>query len=269
MAKSKLTEEQRAAAVKMYQDGSNLYEVASKFGIDHSSVYHLLKQRNIPRRSHRLAFDQNFFNRIDTEDKAYFLGYLYADGYHYDKKYVIKIFLHPKDKIILQRFSDMLSYQGEIKLDRRKSGREYYGLVLNSKIFSEDCNKLGLTRKKSKTLTLPSFDQVPEHLFHHFIRGYFDGDGWISFGKSRAEVGVISSTGFVNSLQTFLREKLGTTGTVKDHPSKGIKILRFSSRRKIVNFMDWIYSSSSIFLHRKRGKYEDYRLSFKNTKNYA
>lgn len=34
-------------------------------------------------------FNHNYFKTIDTEEKAYILGFLYADGYNSDKQVVI------------------------------------------------------------------------------------------------------------------------------------------------------------------------------------
>ena len=60
---------------------------------------------------------------------------------------------------------------------------KYYQLSLRSKIICEDLKKLGCLQKKSKILVFPTESQVPKNLIHHFIRGYFDGDGSVWEGK--------------------------------------------------------------------------------------
>ena len=122
-------------------------------------------------------FNDDYFETIDTEDKAYFLGLLFADGNVYTARNRIQITLANEDAYILKAFADCIGYTGKMYIDREK----YSKLILPSKKMCADLTRLGCTPNKSLTLQFPT--EVPDELMHHFIRGYFDGDGHISKDK--------------------------------------------------------------------------------------
>lgn len=73
----------------------SIAKVAAQFGITADRVLSILKKNNIPRRSssesHKLPVDSNFFHEINTEEKAYWLGFMYADGYVTNRTMGIKL----------------------------------------------------------------------------------------------------------------------------------------------------------------------------------
>ena len=77
----------------------------------------ILKKNNIiPRNksiANRIYFcDDNYFEKIDSKDKAYFLGLLMADGNKY--KNTVRIELQEKDKSILELFKKYIEYEGNL-----------------------------------------------------------------------------------------------------------------------------------------------------------
>ena len=142
--------------------------------------------------------DETVFDNIDNQDNAYFLGLLYADGCNYDNTGVIKIDLIERDVKTLESFKDFLKYNGTIKY--YKSETKIIGgvscicqpscrLSFRSKIISENLTKYGCTSNKTYTLMFPSEDIVPNNLIRHFIRGYMDGDGGISYWVDNENTG--------------------------------------------------------------------------------
>ena len=201
-------------------------------------------------------FNDDYFETIDTEDKAYFLGLLFADGNVYSARNRVQITLANEDAYILKAFANCIGYTGKMYIDREK----YSKLILPSKKMCADLTRLGCTPNKSLTLQFPT--EVPDELMHHFIRGYFDGDGHISKDKKLVKpyyhINITSSKCFVERLKELLLENLIETGNLykryKDREqSAHTTMVRNKSAKQ---FVEYIYNNASLFLTRKRNIYE-------------
>ena len=193
-------------------------------------------------------FNDDYFEKIDTEDKAYFLGLLFADGNIYTKRHRVQITLVNEDAYILKKFADCIGYTGKMYIDREK----YSKLILPSKKMCDDLTKLGCTATKSLSLKFPS--GVPKHLLHHFIRGCFDGDGHVSKRGKTFNVNFTSSEYFINDFIKILEsldiEHTGSRKRYTDAIESAHQIyIRATSARK---FFDYIYKDSIMFLTRKK-----------------
>lgn len=161
-----------------------------------------------------LKRNHNYFDVIDTEYKAYILGFIYADGSIYQAKkgnrqLRMNIVVQEGDGNILEKLGEDIE---GIKV------RESYPLSISKNnwkkravlAFSSDliCNKLieyGCFINKSKVgMRFPS-KQVPEHLMHHFIRGFFDGDGSVTIHKTKYKG--------VNTNSTYFQRKIAFCST--------------------------------------------------------
>jgi hypothetical protein len=204
-------------------------------------------------------FDQSYFDVIDTEDKAYFLGLLFADGNVYMKRNRVQITLANEDSYILDKFSQCINSSAKLYLDKKI----YSKLILDSKTLCQSLIKLGCIERKSLTLKFPSEEQVPKHLLHHFIRGYFDGDGHISKDKKLVNpyyhINITSSEGFIQSLKDKLIENgIIPAGTYKRYKDKEVSAHTMMVKSKSAKvFLDYLYKDSTIFLTRKHKVYEN------------
>lgn len=163
-------------------------KIGKIFNLDASKIWTILVKNNIPRRQRnkRSHFNENYFEKINTEAKAYFLGFLLADGCIYEDPNPNKnrhwqkqmyLGLHVSDEDILK------SFQAELELTKKlKYGntRPSVILCLTSDKICNDLDKLGVTSRKSLTANFPNHELIPENLMNHFIRGLFDGDGCLS-----------------------------------------------------------------------------------------
>jgi hypothetical protein len=202
-----------------------------------------------------------------TEEKAYFLGLLYADGYtcirkQYENRattsYLTGINLKENDKYILETLSILLF--NKIKLSKiiYKDGRggNAYSLNIYNKKICTDLINLGCVPRKSLILKFPTSDQVPDHLINHFVRGYFDGDGSFSFNSKTCRPHtslVCASENFRNELMSLLQKN--------DINIKYFSDISLHIQDKLGNlkFYDYIYENSTICLKRKKQKYEEFR----------
>ncbi len=202
-------------------------------------------------------FNQDYFNVIDTEDKAYFLGLLFADGNVYMKRNRVQITLANEDSYILDKFNQCINSSAKLYLDREI----YSKLILDSKPLCQALIRLGCVERKSLTLDFPSEEQVPKHLLHHFIRGYFDGDGHISKDKKLINpyyhINITSSESFIKTLRSILISKdINLAGVYKRYKDKEVSAYTMYVKSKSVEaFTNYIYKDATIFLERKHKVY--------------
>ena len=145
-----------------------------------------------------------------------------------------------------------------------KAGQDRWTLAFDNKIVSDQLTALGCHPKKSLTLKFPTC--VPEHLLKHFIRGYFDGDGYICISTAQKKYiayssGCLSTTDFCNDLKLLLIGigiKSGIYTRSQSKNGNGITAaLTVGGRRNCKTFLDWIYTDSTVHLDRKYKKYLD------------
>src|ERR1700733_5196521 len=177
--------------IERYKAGASLEAAGAPDGLSAAAVLMYMAEYRVPTRgaeeAHRkYPINENFFDNIDTEEKAYFLGFLYADGcnqiaHHYS----VVLALDSIDKEILHKLSNLI-YKNPIDANNQVKiqNREHEGkgieviLNINSKHICLQMLKLGCVSRKTFLLDYPKW--MRQDLHRHFIRGYFDGDGSIN-----------------------------------------------------------------------------------------
>lgn len=270
----KLTDQQKIDMVKEYLNNPQirLKDLAQKYNIRETSVSRNLKRRGIKIRNggrgnaefqRKYNYNQDYFDKIDCEDKAYFLGLLYADGYNNQKNATVAISLQEDDKSILVSFSKCTQSTRKIvrinHYKKQKKGKPQYRFLLQGRKISDRIAELGCYQKKSLTLKFPTEEQVPNHLLRHFIRGVWDGDGCHSYDSGKyfkIYASLVSSISFCNSFESLIKEKFNLTihKYLVGKNKKTIRIM-FSNRNSIINFLSWIYDDSNFYIQRKYDKY--------------
>lgn len=215
----------------------------------------------------KFKLKENFFDEIDTQEKAYFLGFLYADGCNILHRNRISIVLHEKDYELLKKLNDLLLDGNDIKIERRKNIGGHYikgkfcrnsgnsiRLDINSKYMSRKLNSMGMIPRKSSIVLFPTC--VPFHLMTHFIRGYFDGDGSLMTNRCRDgfRIKIASSKYFCESMKQIIMQRIGLKFNLyNEKDTYSIIVLSGTYNAKL--FCDWIYMDSSIHMKRKYEKY--------------
>lgn len=257
MKQNKLNKEQKEELFEMYKTFQYSYkELAARFNKSVSSISCLLTREGLKGKfenNHyrKYAINQNFFDLIDSEEKAYFLGFLYADGCNHFNNTKISLFLKEEDKEILIKLNNLIQPTKPLTYRTQKIGTNQFGMQISNKIISDRLNELGCIPRKTFTLDFPTDAQVPEKLLIHFIRGYFDGDGWL--GKK--DISITGSALFCNKLSNFLLEKFNII-TKKKIKNKVIELC--FSRSDVKFFLDLLYKNSTIYLDRKYQRYVEY-----------
>lgn len=136
--------------------------------------------------SHRkYAIKKNFFKKIDSPKKAYWLGFIYGDGNIHENK--IQIGLQKKDQTLLEEFLMDIESEHKIYFDRGNPK-----IVIRNSEIVEDLKKLGVKPRKSLNLTPPKCDVLPKEFVRFFILGFFDADGHIKEGYKKKDGSIVA-----------------------------------------------------------------------------
>lgn len=244
--------------VKLHiENGWNINKIAKYFHIKYNQVEKVLKQKGAPLRKGKYENNESFFEKIDSEAKAYFLGLLYADGC-LNNKNGFSIKLQEEDGYILERFRDLISPKRPIHIYKKKIGKTTKCFSITNKKIYSDLIRLGLFPRKSTTLPFPTEDQVPNEFIYHFLRGVLDGDGWINIAKgdlTKIKIGFCLSLNFGKSLQLFLLKNLNINSQIYPNKRKTIYMLNFGGRKQAIRFCKKIcQETDQFYLKRKREK---------------
>ena len=183
--KKTLTDVEKIDLVTLYVDGTSIKELSKKYERAESSVRDLIKRRGIKLRplsevNRKFEIHEYFFDVIDTDEKAYFLGFLYADGNVKTNKNMVVLSLKESDREILERLNKLIHVDKPLFVEKNKrdGNRENtVGIRICNKNITDKLIKHGCHPNKTFTLTFPEW--LNESLYSSFIRGYFDGDGYI------------------------------------------------------------------------------------------
>lgn len=249
-------------AVEDYKNGlHSLAKLAKKYNLAASTISNALKTLNIDvvNEQNMLRFNEHVFDIVDTEEKAYWLGFIYADGYiskengHKKSKYQFEITLKESDKIHLEKFNKFMEHiEDNVRIKNIKlNGKSFvaYRWSIRNQHLWESLNRLGCTPQKSLTLTFPKIELFEnKNLIIPFIRGYFDGDGCISFNNNKTCSAVISIIGTKSFLEDIAKN-LNITKYRMEQKGKAFQI-RFNVKDSF-NFIKTVYNNASIYLDRK------------------
>jgi len=271
-----ITDDAKQQITAAYASGQTMEEVGNTFDVSAASVLHCLRDANIASRTaeevHRIyPINENYFDAIDTQEKAYILGFIYADGGNIQKSNFVSINLNAKDidilykisdKIYLENSRDRVSTYERIRKDKKFT---HCNLNINSKHVCGQLAKLGCGPRKSLTLTFPEWLTDPD-LQRHFIRGYYDGDGGLYLPakeKRWPQARMISTTEFSNKISNIITNILNINTSSEKYPNNLSRVI-ISGNHQIKIFLDWLYKDATIYLDRKYNLYQEFALKYNN-----
>lgn len=212
-----------------------------------------------------LTYNKNYFDVIDTPTKAYWLGFLYADGYVTSKnRWGLE--LSYVDIEHMKNLIKCLEYSGEIKI-RNKNGFDNCFFLINNKHMTNSLIDKGIVRNKTYCLEFPNKNILNPTFYSHFIRGFFDGDGCIyithkivkrkdrnnkCYDRISKGISIICKMeGFLDSVLSIL-EKENIYLHKNLHHQNNLYVIRTSSKNEIQKFYDYIYKDSNQTIRLKR-----------------
>ena len=265
---------------ELYEKGFSTCDIANVYFKDKikcdRTVANILRKNNIKLRefgAENKVFNSNFFETIDTEYKAYWLGFIYADGnirISKNNTHVLQIELEQTDGYLLEKLVDLLQYKEKIKnyeseiieyvpktlnyFERENRFDNYSklykgcSLQVHSKTIYDSLVNHGVTPQKTLKICLPK--NIPNDLLKHFVRGYFDADSSCTSHK-------IIFYGQHNLLE-FIKDILLSLGVndnkIFDKPNENVSMLAYSSKKDLVTLYNYFYKDSHIYMKRKKEK---------------
>lgn len=265
-------------AAKLFIDSgcetTTITKVAEEVGLRKTALKKYIETYypNIP--LSRVQFNEQAFDTINTEEKAYWLGFLYADGSLGNSRNTVELQLSSKDKEHLRKFSQFMKYNGEIKNKFNKKDKNedtYYEscrVAFTNKHLWDSLNSKGCTPRKSLTLKFPSNSMFSDKsLIRHFIRGYFDGDGSLGIYDNKVDTYVYHDHCHLQFLGTKdmlenIAKYIGIPKIVhKKSPNRltknDIYVLQYATKEAFLASY-YMYHDANIYLDRKYVKYMEY-----------
>lgn len=251
-----------------YKNNITNKKISEKYSLHRSVVQNILIRNGIKlkplketSRKHWII-NENYFNAINTEEKGYVLGLLYADGYI--NKNGFGISLIETDKRLLEKISNII--YGKIILYYKK-GKKYsinsknlskpqYGFEVVSYIMKNDLIKHGCMERKTFKIRFPKLMNVD--VYRGFIRGYFDGDGCTCIPTKRpanVTVTMTSNTKFCDGLAEYVKNVVGVNmkSCIRYND---IGVTRLTGALQVKTFLNWLYDDATIFMNRKYNKFK-------------
>lgn len=238
---------------ELYKTGKYTQKLlAEKYHCSTFVIHNVLTLNNIEIKPHfnlkNLELKENFFETIDNEEKAYFLGFLFADGYISKNEVCCEI--HARDIDLLLTFKKLINSQRKISY-RKRENTEMVAIKINSVKMVQDLSKYGIIPNKTKnTKHLP---QIPEPFKKDFLRGLIDGDGWITKDKSgHYHLGFVSYyKSICEDFQRMCEEVIGTKNTAKITIKGDNFVSQFQSKALVKQLVTALYKDSNYYLTRK------------------
>ena len=237
-------------------------ELCNKFNLCNVTIIKILNKYNIKRYNRTKLFspqlDEHYFENIDNEEKAYFLGLIVSDGCIYSqdiRSSMVVITLQGCDKYILEHFIKCIKSNKHITSD----GRGCFEIQILSDIMVNDLRKYGLFENKSLHTIFPK--NLPKDLYCHFIRGLIDGDGSISFYNRQnryCHVKAIrfcqGNKKFVEDFIKFLHDNIGTKIISVYQEKENLWSCAYRANSDMLLLINYLYKDATIYLTRKKEK---------------
>lgn len=265
--------------IPLVEQGISLTKIAKLFSTNRNTLSRHLKNAGVEVINHQniSKFNEHVFDVIDTEEKAYWLGFIYADGYISNitnkHEYSFEISLKASDVDHLYKFNTFMQHSKmNVKISSTNQGNfsRCRWQVANKHLWNT-LNNYGCTPNKSLTLQFPDENIFKDKsLIIHFIRGYFDGDGCFSRHISTKTVSpvisIIGTKQFLTKIEEYLnyhvkwgKDKRWNNDTWSIHLSLSDSI----------NFINQIYNNATIYLNRKYKLYNFFKNGSRSVQEWA
>lgn len=239
--------------IDKYLNGESIRKLSKEYSLCIERIKDFLIKSGvfIENRSYRFVnkkLNENYFSKIDTEDKAYFLGLILTDGTVDDKG--TRIYLHKRDKYILEIFSEKIGIEKIYKDD------DTFGVEIYSKKIVSDLKQYGVIKNKTYLLKRIPFENIPQKYLNHFLRGIFDGDGCISYSEKWKYRIYISEYNY--SLVEQIRNVIDDIINKENHnkiQKSSCWFCFWNKKEDMIKILNYFYKDSTIYLKRKHDRY--------------
>lgn len=254
--------------IKNINNSPSLTKICAKFHMNRKTLSDRLKELGYEVINHqnKLKFNENVFDSIDTEEKAYWLGFIFADGYIAKNGNGFELSLSILDKDHLNKFNTFMQYSGNnVKIGNLKlNGKEFSRCrwSVKNKHLHETLISKGCVPTKSLILQFPSLGIFSDtSLIKHFIRGYIDGDGCISYNNkdhTSMLLNILGTEDFLTGIKDNLPVKYNYVLGYNDLKQNNLTRTLIITGKNGLEILFYLYENASIYLSRKYEKYKEY-----------
>jgi len=259
----RLSKDQIEAVICEYREGLSIAAIGALFGVSGTAIGGLLKRRGIELRTlseaaRKLPCNHLYFSEPLDEERAYWIGFILADGAVNDKSYgvaeYVAVTLAGKDRGHLEKFKASLQSGHKITEIIKPTGHTGARVAISSPEMVSDLRRFGVVPNKSADHNFS--DLIPVDLLRHYFRGYFDGNGSISSNTgSLWTITLVASERFLSKFAEWLHQQSGGhTPQIKFYD--GIHRMAWSGTHRCKEILDLLYADSTISLERKRLLYD-------------
>ena len=264
-----LNKEEKDYFIKLYYENTHLTvkQIGDALGLSKRCTMSIFKEyKTNSKRKNRYTLDENYFEEINTQQKSYILGLIYADGYVGNEKFN-NISLTQKEYKLLYEVKKELEFTGRIRLGNKggfENSKPGYVLNFSSEKVANDLRKLGLYPKKS--LTIDKIPNIRDELKRHFLRGYFDGDGSISkyihkFKKTNKEYSYVKGKMCIIATEKMLEDFIKTFNIehyyISQSKTKEMKYIQIESKKELKRIYNLMYRDCCICNMIKKEKWDN------------
>lgn len=241
------------------ENNKSINFIAKEYKVSWNTIKRILCENNISIVSNRnqkvyQSVDTELFKTIDSEEAAYWLGFLYADGSVKKDKNEISLVLQEQDLDSVIAFQKFVGNKNNIfeKEKIYKDGiHKYYGYSFSSRYVKQNLCNLGCVPAKTSILKFPTIEQVSNNFIYDFVRGYIDGDGYIQFDfeQSRYRIVILGTYDFLNGL--VKRLNIQEHSSIYERKAAHIYALEIGHKDFVYDFLNRLYENSTVYLKRK------------------
>jgi len=257
----KLSELEKQEICSLYQKGSKNKDLMKEYNINHGSVRHILKTNKVKLRKYKV--NDNAFSFPLNEEKAYWIGFLLADGYISEqgknKEYRrLGLGLAGKDIAHLKKFKKFIKSDNPIYKRQIYNKYSFVTLQIVSKQIIEDLDKYEIHPRKTNNHKTPN---IPENLKNHFYRGYIDGDGWFTKDRKNDKyiVGVLGPYNFLKDFIKWLSVNCNVNPNIKiPQSSENCHKFTYGGNINFYKITNLLYNNAKTYLTRKNKIYKKF-----------
>lgn len=245
--------------INLYKKGESQYAIAKQFGVTHGKIQSILRRYKVPIRqgnqNKKYSCDNNYFSIIDSHEKAYWLGFITADGSVSKRDNEISIGLSYRDinhvekfKIAIQSNNKIYVYNSTVNEKAHKCCK----FCFHSSQMKQDLSTHNIIPNKSKTLEISK--QVPAVFVNSYLLGIIDGDGsFFTDNEGQAHFSLIGSKPEIEAIQEILIKNCNVNSCKiqQETRSKQMWYLNYGGNATISRIVNYLYRDSTIYLQRK------------------
>lgn len=272
MGNRKYSDELKDEIIKEYLSGKSSLQLEKEYGINRSYITQFLNKKGVKLRSNKInslrySCNDSYFEKIDTPEKAYWLGFIYADGYigtSRNNNVYFGMSLASKDIEVLYKLKEDLDSNHPIPTYKTSGGYNsetvYSRIIVTSEKIANDLISHGVYKHKTNILNAPDIDKK---LTAHFIRGYMDGDGCITSSLSQSgkkqefTVKILGTDNLLDYIKEFIENNQIATINhyYKRKIDQTVSSIELGGNNQVFSFLSLIYQDAPFCLSRKYNKF--------------